>query len=534
MLVPSNARCGERLLWLLLAVLACAAMLALTAHIALRLGYRYDLEWMEGAMVDHAERARTFTGIYTAPRAEHVPFLYTPMLFWLGALVSSVTLTGPLALRLVSVLAFVGCAVLIYCFVRREVPGANRKLAALCAAGLFCAGYGFLRSWYDLARNDTLFLLGMLATGWLLRFGGRREAMLAGVTAAFAFLSKQSALLWLPALGVGLLAVDWRRALVFAASCGLVIGGTALALHIATDGWFTFYVFEMPQYHGWQGEYKLKFFTSDLVPIAPLMALSITACAQRWRLHRGQALQLAALFGGALLTSYLSRLHVGGFDNVMMPVLAIGCMLAPIAAANARSASIRIALLLVLCAQFALLTLDVRAALEPDRAVLMGFGPQFLPTTENQRANEELVAAVAQLDGPVFMPFHGNLAALAGKPRMAHAQAIHDLLSALPRSANGTLDILAIADPARLATLSPHARTALTSFYGSVHEALSQKKFAAVVLDQPLGPVFESLFAAALTGNYERQGGELLSKPTASQPAVGMVTHSPYFLLRKK
>lgn len=519
----------ERLLWRLLAVIAFAAIASLIGHVLLRIGYRYDLEWMEGAMVDHAARARSGLGIYTAPSAEHVPFLYTPMLFWLGALASSVVGNGPFALRLVSFGAFVLSAWIVARWTQRETAS---KTAGFVAAGLLCAGYGFLRSWYDLARNDTLFLFGMLATGWLLRFGGNRAALLAGVTATFAFLSKQSAVLWLPAVGLGLLVVDWRRALVFAASTTVVLGSAVLALHLSTDGWFTFYVFEMPRHHGWQGEYKLKFFTSDLLPLVPMVLLALTACAQRFRMSPSESALLAAFAGGALVTSYLSRLHVGGYDNVVMPVFAVCCMLAPIAIVQARKGK-RTTLLAMLVIQFALLAIDIRAASDRDRAWIQGFGPQFLPSQANERANEEFVAALAAIEGPVFIPFHGNAAALAGKPRMAHAQAIHDLLQALPHTANGQPDLGAIADPARMDSLSPRSRQALTSFYTSVHEAIQQKRFGAIVLDQPIGPVFEALFAPSIAGNYERRPGELLSVPTAFQPAVGMITHSPYVLVRK-
>jgi hypothetical protein len=503
---------GERLLWRLLALVAAAAMASLLAHVLLRIGYRYDLEWMEGAMVDHAARAQSGIGIYTAPSAEHVPFLYTPMLFWLGALVAQITGSGPVALRLVSFGAFVACAWIMARWTRRETAS---RMAGLVAAGLLCAGYGFLRSWYDLARNDTLFLL------W------------AGATATFAFLSKQSALLWLPALGLGLLLVDWRRALLFALSTAVILGSTVLTLHLSTDGWFTFYVFEMPRHHGWQGEYKLRFFTSDLLPLLPIVLLSLVACAQRFRADPGEAALLAAFAGGATLTSYLSRLHVGGYDNVVMPAFAACCMLAPIASAQARKGT-RARWLALLCLQFALLTIDVRAAWEQGRNWVQGFGSQFLPSQANARANDEFLAALAAIEGPVFVPFHGNAAAMAGKPRVAHAQAIHDLLQALPHGANGQPDLAAFADAGRLADLSPRTREALTSFYGSVHDAIRTKQFGALVLDQPIGPVFEALFAPSIAGNYERRPGEVLSAPTAFQPTVGMVTHSPYVLVPAK
>src|SRR5262245_60511937 len=92
----------ERRAWRVLVALAIAADVALAVQIALRLTYPHELEWMEGAMVDHAERVRAGLDLYVPPTAQHVQFLYTPLLFYLGALVAAVIGPGFLALRLVS------------------------------------------------------------------------------------------------------------------------------------------------------------------------------------------------------------------------------------------------------------------------------------------------------------------------------------------------------------------------------------------------------------------------------------------------
>src|SRR5437016_5947719 len=84
------------------AVVAVLAIIVVCSRIAFRIGYPFELEWMEGAMVDHAARVRAGLPIYCAPTPEHVAFLYTPLLYQLGALVSLVTGQGFLALRLVS------------------------------------------------------------------------------------------------------------------------------------------------------------------------------------------------------------------------------------------------------------------------------------------------------------------------------------------------------------------------------------------------------------------------------------------------
>jgi len=504
------------------AVAALLAIAFVAVLVALRIGYPFELEWMEGAMVDHAERVRQGLPIYCVPGPEHVSFLYTPLLFQLGALVSFVTGMGYLALRLVSLLAAVGCAVLLYRWAARE---AGRRLAGLLAAGLFCAGYGYLRTWYDLARNDTLFLCFTIAAAYLLRFHGRRSALAAGLLVAIAFLAKQSALMWLPAILTGALLLDWRKGLWFAASAALSLGVTVLLGHLLTDGWFTFFVFEMPGKHAIQGDRKLAFFTEDLVPILPMVLGALLTGILRMRNgRRGEGLFLLAFGGGGLVTSYLSRLHAGGYDNVMMYALAAGAMLLP-ALLGAGARATRTCLVLVLT-QFLLLTVDVRALWQL-RPMLLLDPHAALPTAAHRQATEELLAFLRSQPGPVLVPSHGWIGPMAGKEPAAHGQAIFDLLQGLPDN-----DLTALLDPARMARLSPRYRTALTAFFTSYLDSLKQRRWSAIVLAKQDIDTFEYLFVVGLEG-YRRRPEPILSRPEALQPVVGRAVHSPQVLERR-
>lgn len=506
MTAPAAPR--DRLLERLLVALSVAAALVFAVFAALRVPYPFELEWMEGAMVDHAARVRDGLAVYCEPGADHVAFLYTPLLYWLGAAVATVTGDGFLPLRLVSTLATCACAILLWHWVRRETGSVS---AGVVAAGLFFAGYGYLRTWYDLARNDTLMLALVLATAMLLRFSaGWRGALLAAAAATLAFLGKQTALMWLPAIAVGAMLLDWRRGLVFAAAAAAGIAGAVLALDVASDGWFTFYVFEMPSGHGVQADRKLGFFTEDLVPLVPMVAGALWCCAVRWRDgRRGEALFLAAFSGGALLTSYLSRLHQGGYDNVLLYGFAAGCALLPMLLLGNRRVAMVLATL-----QFALLTVDVRSLWQP-RPVLLAAGARWLPSAAHRENSEAMLTFLRSRPKEVWLPFHGHLATLAGKPRTAHAQAMFDLIQVLQ-------------DPERTAALSPERQRAMLAFHARVTEDLVQGRFAAVVLDRPYGNVFEGVFTAGLAG-YTRRDAPVPDGP-ALQPVVGMVTHSPYVL----
>ena len=519
---------ASRALWgasLALAALSTIAFFLLTSQ---RLAYPFELEWMEGAMVDHASRIANGLPLYCAPTPEHVPFLYAPLLFWIAGLAMKLGVPGLLAVRLIASVATVGTAMLVGHWVRKET---GRFAPALAATGLFFAGYGWLFWWYDLARNDSLFLLSTLGCAYALRHGGPRRWLFAGVLAAIAVLAKQSAVMWLPAIGVGALLHDWKNALRFGITGIAAIALSLGVLHLTSDGWSTFYLFEMPRHHGIEGSRKLGFWTEDLLPMLPLVALAGLGCVTRcrggeWR----SALFLAAIGSGGLVTSWFSRMHVGGFDNVMMYGFAAACVLGPAAVIGAGNIT-RIVVPSLVVLQFVVLG---AIAWHRDPYVTA------LPSAAHQQAHEELLAYVKAQPRDVLILGHGGISASAGKATGAHGQAIFDLFQVLPKRAEGGLDLEVLGDSARLAQLPSKSNEALTSFRDGLMQALLQQRYSSIVLDKQIGEQFEVLFLFGLAGPdgkpgtpddlYRRRPGPLLTNGPALNPLIGFVANSPYAL----
>jgi len=510
----------ERTIWAMLLFAAALAAAWFIVIAAQRIAYPFELEWMEGALVDHAARVANGDPIYCAPTPEHVPFLYAPLLFWLGGGLMACGMDGLLALRLVAVGSSIGVVLLIGHWVRKET---GRVVAGLVSSGMFLAGYGWLFWWYDLARNDSPFLLAMLGCAYALRHGGRRGWLIAAMLATIAVLAKQSAVMWLPAVGVGALIYDWKNGLRFGTAG---VGGIVLALgvmHWSSDGWSTFYLFEMPTYHDTVPDNQLDFWTRDLWPMLPLVALGIGGCVIGCQKGRArEALFLAAVGIGGLVTSWVSRMHVGGFDNVLMYGFGAACVLGPIAARGRL-------LPMLLLVQFGLLFWFLFA---PTRTAIA------VPSQAHRRAHQELAAYVRAQPGDVFLPGHGLVTARAGKPASAHGQAIFDLLQVLPRDANGLLDIQVLADPVRMQQMSPRVREALVSFRDGVLQAMLSKRYSAIVLDSQIGAAFEVMFALGIVGRdgipgtdddlYRRRPGFVITEPAALRPIVGFRADSPY------
>jgi len=454
----------------------CVAYVLSFLFVALsRIGYPFELEWMEGGMVDHVRRALTGLPIYSKPSIEFVSFLYPPLYYEAAALLARVFGLGFTPLRLLSLLSSLGVFALLYRIVRRDtgavVPG-------ILAVGVYAATYDRVGGWFDLARLDSFYLMLLLSSVYLLRFASTaRAASAAGLLIGAAFLTKQSALVVAVPLVVAAALADTRRAGWFAGAAGLVIGGGTVVLNGLSAGWFQYYCFYLPSRHprldgGWA-----TFWTADLLPALPVATLiAAFYVATRARAESSGArffYPLAAL--GMLGSSWSVRNMVGAEVNNLLPAFAAVALLAALGfhelglraaaspAAPWRSAALAGAVLLL--AQLALLAYDPR---------------KHLPLPSDRAAGRQLVARLTAIQGEVFAPHHGYLARLAGKDGFAHTLAMDNVF-------------LDDDGPAR------------RDLEAGLLQALDTKRFSAVLLesDGRYGPVIlksyeirESLFAA--------------------------------------
>jgi len=553
-----------RLVWACLALLALAAVAAMAWAVFQRVPYAFELEWMEGSMVDHTARVLDGKPIYAAPTVEHVPYLYTPLYFYASALVAQLGMGLDFAaLRLVNVASTLLACALFAWLLRKEL---GAWLPALVAASIPIAGYGYVDSWYDLSRNDGLFYLLVFGAIALLRHGRSGWLPAAGLLAAMAFLAKQSAVFVLPGLCLGALCLGVARAVWFGVWSSVALGLAVLCFHWATDGWFTFFVFEMPSGHGVNGEFSL-FWTDwerGILPLWPAVPLALGVAwmhvrdAQPARGRWSWMLLAAVMFAGL---AWLPLLHGSATGNKWV---ALGsCVLWPaIVAAGAlgstaptwttqrsdlrrgrgfwivQSASMFAlawisrrhagghlnAFIPALFAAGILAGYALRCASRPGRAaawlpiaaaltvmvfVHLGYDPRrFVPRDANRAANPTLARWIEAVDGDVLMLYHGHLAARAGKARTAHAMAVADLYQYQGGQNRG-----------------------FQRFLESVSEAGRDQRFGAVVLDAPFIDQARAILAPLLVGM--RPTPTPLARPRDLQPVVGMPNAFPVVFLTR-
>ena len=455
----------------------CLFYLATFLFIAVQqIRYPYELEWMEGGMADSMARLLDGLPLYTEPSLDFTPYTYTPLYLHMSAAVARFTGPGLLPLRLTALAGTLGCLLLLFLFGWKET---RSPFYGLLSCGLFAALFRAGGAWYAVARADTWCFFFMLAGILLLRVGARRALypLLAGLSFCLAFFCKQTALF--VALSMSCYALfclrGWRR-LFFPLVIALIIPLSTMLLSHMSNGWYSFYIFELPRGHHFVLFRIVSFWLMDMLHplfIALLFGgiyAALLLRARRWN----DFFFLFFTAGGLIAAAWVVRMRAGSFANTVLP------------------AYVGISLF------FGVAVKELMNAASPDKpentapnekrllpaVILLGCMAQLLtlfydptvqvPTADDRAAGDHLIRLIQRFPGDVLIPAHGYLAPLAGKPAHAQHVAYYDI-----------------------------ERGARTQLIAQVTNALNQTlrsgRFDAVILDFPW-------HTDLLTGAYEYRG----------------------------
>jgi hypothetical protein len=416
----------RRALWLLLAVPALAQVALLAWAVWHRVAYPYDLEWMEGGLLNHALRLGDGRGIYVPPSVDFIPFLYTPLYPWLLALLGKVFGLGYTLGRVVSDVALAGVLAIGAAALVRLAPPGRRLIAAVgaCAfAGVVAATYPWVEGWYDLVRGDTLFLaLGVAGLAAVHAYAQRPAGVaLAAALLATSFFAKQTGVLLVAAGGAALLVMNRRAVPLYVAVAGAIGGGGTLLLNKLTDGWFWIYVFQVHQQHETNLDRFGRSFVLQLghfpALTAVILAGLVAALVHRRHLPSTASVFLAwsFFFACGLVIGAIGWATQWAHWNAYIPAMTFGGL-----AAGAALPFLADALAPPAAAAAAL-------ALAANLALARWSPTPLIPTAADRAAGDALIARLAAVDGEVFMPNHPWYAHLAGKPTFTHRMGIMDV-----------------------------------------------------------------------------------------------------------
>ncbi len=439
---------SSRLDWLVYFAGSAYILLFLFSAV-LRLIYPYEVEWNEGAVLDHAIRLATGMPIYAAPSLDFTAFVYTPLYYYATALFMKIGGVGLWPGRVISILATLLTAMIAGRIVHRET---SSSLLAFASMALYIAFYHLTGFFYDIVRMDALAICLVSGSIYAALYF-RQGYLVAAVLVALAYFTKQQMIFALPALLIGVAFRSRKQAVGFSVlSVALIVIGSTI-LNWSTNGWYVFYTTTIPgmkaaESFSWLA--AIEFFPTWIVSTMGLftLVLLVAIILLGKKNLRGIWPILWSVTIMALISSVLSIGNFGGYKNVFMPFTMMLAIVFPIGIkviADAFPDWPRVVHLLILLGFLSL--------------VYNPLGEKMLFASAHQRqAGDEFIEKLRAIPGDVWIPFHGYIGALAGKPMHVHYMAMND-------------------------ALVPHDSTS-KRFQLQIDSVLSAKQFSAIILDE--------------------------------------------------
>ncbi len=407
---------------LLVAGLAIWQLVTLLHVWSQRIGYPYDLEWMEGATLISALRVKQGLPLYGVPDATYIPFIYPPLYAWVVAGLSTVLPTVfPFGYGLARAVSIVGTlsATAALVFGAREA-GARWSVALGCAA-IFLGTWEETGTFFDLVRIDGL-SIGLI--GWALVLAAGRtpaRAIAGGALLAVAFMCKHHAAIF----GFPILAALWYRdgrahALRFALAALIPAVVFLVGMQIATDGRFWLWLVQVPSNHGlvakrfwpwvsvtslWPLKYTTSGATLEVAAATPIVwGMAVVGLVSA--LRNREALKASPRFaywigiaGTGLFVVSLMRGHVGGYVNVLMPMMWVQALWPALLTRRAGEGLVGLGLQALVAVQ-----------------IVTGHGTYTyeVPTPADRKQGDALIAELRDLPDPLLIPEAPYYAVLAG------------------------------------------------------------------------------------------------------------------------
>lgn len=388
-----------------------------------RIFYPFEIDWTEGGMVDHAIRLLNGKPLYGAPSMEFIPYIYTPLYSYLTALFLKLFGINLWVARLVSVISSLGIGILLFRAVRKE---GGSKLIALACSALFFGAFRAGGAWYDVAKTDMLFVfLTFSGTYIIANWRNSVAPVFSALILSLAFLTKQPALFFILTGLVYYSFKERKQVVVFFGGCLIIVGGSILLNNMLSDGWFNFYVFKLPLGHPIMKTKLIRFWTDDLLGNLPFPIFLLSLyfiCNFAIKIIFSDIWALAFL--ASLAAGYSSRIHAGGYDNVLIiafvfTISFFGILISRLLKNDkafveifpGRKLRLANVIYLSIILQFGLLL----------------YNPLKQIPSANQFKNYQIFMDKIESYDRVFIPYHGFFSTIANKQMYFHRMAYQDI-----------------------------------------------------------------------------------------------------------
>ena len=401
----------------------------------------FDWEWGEGAGINQIYQHLSGGKLYAAPSLEFTPLVYTPLYYWISSLFSRLGVPILLAARILSLASSFGSAGVLAWLIYRA---SRNPIASWLSGALYLACFALSEGYYDLVRVDSLYILCLLVSFLVLmesrRYPGK---VIAGLLIAVGFYIKQSALIVFIPLLIYLAIKKWKAYWPFHLATVLGVIAPLPIFNFLSEGWFKYYIFDLPKEHGYSIISSVNFWIGDLVgPLGIAIGFGLAYCVIAWERRPGRRtrhssagieeqdknkirrdnLSLFVLFViGAIGTAWITRSSNGGGAN------------------NAMSAYAAIALMFGLGFDAVMTKINEIANADRNYYILLSglvalqfigliYNPfHFLPTKSELDANQAVVEYLDEIEGNIFIPYRSHLAIQAGKEPSIHVVNLFEL-----------------------------------------------------------------------------------------------------------
>jgi len=287
--------------------------------VRLRLLEPYALRWLETYLFRSALEASRGGALYPEPSLAYIAPIYQPLYFVFGGALFRLFGESFAALRSLSLLAFSGCILVCYQWLRSVKLHAAE---ALGFASLLLLIPGALNHWMTTANIDAPFFLCVLIALRVVRFErhSTTTALVAALCMMLAYAFKQQAAPF--ALALALTLNSRRATFVYIASFAALWLLWTAGWHFSSDGWSTRITLGLPLHASGSQDFSLwdwLALRSPLAAVAFVLGIMGVGLFAHRRVRRFWLLIGLA----ALLMTWLSGRKAGGTVNNLLPYLVL-------------------------------------------------------------------------------------------------------------------------------------------------------------------------------------------------------------------
>ena len=390
----------------------------------LRIRYPFELVVMEGGVLDHVRRVLLGKSLYVSPSLDFAPYIYAPLYYYVSAPMAKLMGVEFMPLRLVSFVSSLGSFLIIFLIVKRETKS---NFPAILASSLFSATFAISGFYFDVARIDSLFLFFLVAGIYFIRTeASRKSYILAGICISLSFLTKQIAMIIAFPLAIYAIYSNRRLSLFFLGTIVVTAGTSTLFLHLISDQWYLYYVFDLPQQHGIVKWLFIQFWLKDIMLQMPVASILAVFYLFTQRTVSSRCILDVSIAAGMLGSGLLSRMHWGGHLNTLFPAYALISIFFGLATHRClkliqskhahQKMLMEIGIYLICIIQFSCLMYNPFSG---------------VPTRKDLEAGKKIVETISEIEGDVFFtsfPSLSYMAAMAGKRGFASYVPIFDVV----------------------------------------------------------------------------------------------------------